>query len=217
MRLSNNYLVGFIKLLFNLGTMGLGLRFSYIFSKIKLLFTFFFLIYYEFTVLFKKSLKFIDYITYILNLNFKRNRFFPQFKEKESQETIFNNSLGITSKYFSKKKSYLRGKSSYLLSAAYIRRFLVSLGLTKLLLEVVKIPKYFKEIIRVVTSNTNVLYNHPFGKNITVNEKANPIEIGFSYVFFNNNKPYSVVKIKKKGRLKRKISKKVKLLNNILD
>ena len=204
-------------MLFNPRALNLGPRFSYIFSKIKLLFTFFFLIYYDFMVVFKNNHKLANYITFILNLNFKRNRFFPQFKEKESQETIFNNSLGITSRYFSQKKSYLRGKSSYLLSAAYIRRFLVSLSLTKLLLEVVKIPKYFKEIVRVITSNTNVLYSHPFAKNITVNEKANPVEIGFSYIFFNNNKPYSVVKVKKKGRLKRKISKKVKLLNNILD
>merc|ERR1712146_663293 len=103
--------------------------------------------------------------------------------EKESQETVFNNSLGIISKYFSERKSYLRGKSSYLLSAAYLRRLLINLGLTKLKLEISKIPKYLKEIIRVITTNTNVLYNSPFSKNLVINEKANPVEIVFLMFF----------------------------------
>ena len=57
---------------------------------------------------------------YILNLNFKKNRFFPQLKDTFFKKTVFNNSLGIISKYFSLRKSYLRGKSSYLLTAAYL-------------------------------------------------------------------------------------------------
>lgn len=156
-------------------------------------------------------------LDYTLNLNFKRNRFFPQFKDTIFKKTIFNNSLGTISKYFSRRKSYLRGKSSYLLSAAYTRRILTSLGVNYLYLEITKIPKYLKDIIRVVTTNTNVLYKNPFNPKDIVNEKVNPIELKFKYVFFFNNKPYSVVKIKKKGRLKRKISKKITLLNNILD
>ena len=156
-------------------------------------------------------------VDYTLNLNFKRNRFFPQFKDTSFKKTIFNNSLGIISKYFSRRKSYLRGKSSYLLSAAYLRRMLTSLNVNYLHLEITKIPKYLKDIVRIITVNTNVLYKNPFSPRDIVNEKTNPIELRFKYVFFFNNKPYSVVKIKKRGRLKRKISKKVTLLNNILD
>ena len=84
-------------------------------------------------------------------------------------------------------------------------------------LEIVKIPKYFKDILRVITTNTNVLYRNPFNTEVLINEKSSPINIEFLYIYFFNNKPYGVVKRKKKGRLKRKISKKVVLLNNILD
>merc|ERR1711865_133868 len=53
---------------------------------------------------------------YNLMLNFKRNRFFPYFYMNEDKNTIFNNSLGIISKKFSEKKSFLKGKSSYIMS-----------------------------------------------------------------------------------------------------
>lgn len=163
------------------------------------------------------GLEFGKHSIYILCLNFKRNRFFPYLKESYTQEVIFNNSLGIISKYFSFKKSYLRSKASYLLSAAYLRRLLVSLSMLYLRLEIFKVPKYIKELLNIITTNTNVFYTNPFKKNDIVNEKLNPIELKFSYVFFFNNKPYGVIKVKKKGRLKRKISKKVTLINNILD
>jgi hypothetical protein len=111
----------------------------------------------------------------------------------------------------------LRSKAAYFLLAAYLRRFLVNLNILSLRLEVTKPPKYFKEILRIITKNSNVLYKNPFNSNTIVNEKLNPIDINFTYVLFLNNKPYSVVKSKKKGRLKRRISKKVLILNNILD
>jgi len=189
-----------------------------IYQRVKSLRSFLFTFYYKYLFTWVKLVNELNNpLDYTLNLNFKRNRFFPQFKDTIFKKTIFNNSLGTISKYFSRRKSYLRGKSSYLLSAAYIRRILTSLGVNYLYLEITKIPKYLKDIIRVVTANTNVLYKNPFNPKDIVNEKVNPVELKFKYVFFFNNKPYSVVKIKKKGRLKRKISKKITLLNNILD
>merc|ERR1711904_354578 len=62
-----------------------------------------------------KSKNFTSKITkkFLLHLNFKRNRYFPQLLDLSSRSTIFNVSLGIMSKYFSKKKNFLRSKSSY--------------------------------------------------------------------------------------------------------
>ena len=154
---------------------------------------------------------------YILNLNFKKNRFFPQLKDTFFKKTVFNNSLGIISKYFSLRKSYLRGKSSYLLTAAYLRRLLLNINILKLRLEITKVPKYLKDIIRVLLTSANVFYRNPFNNNIIVNERARPTSFIFSYVFFTNNKSWGVIKRKKRGRLKRKISKKIVLLNNVLD
>ena len=50
-----------------------------------------------------------------------------------------------------------------------------------------------------------------------MNEKEIDLNIKFSFINFINNKSLGPVKKKKKGRLKRKISKKITLYNNILD
>ena len=56
------------------------------------------------------------------------------------------------------------------------------------------------------------MYEHPFRSPTQIVD-----ENIFSYVLFTNLKPHSLMKRKKKDRLKRKIAKKIVLLNNILD
>ena len=153
---------------------------------------------------------------YSLYFNFKRNRFFPYFFMNFKCDTIFNNSLGIVSKHFSLKKAFLKSKSSYLMSAVYLRRIFTYLGVNISYLNIIKTPKFLKDILSSFLTNSNSLYNHPF-KNSVVNEKQSNVSLYFYYVNFINNKALGEVKRKKKGRLKRKISKKVTLYNNLID
>merc|ERR1712032_32227 len=148
------------------------------------------------------------YNIYALYLSFKRNRFFPYFDMTSSRQTIFNNSLGILSKRFSSKKSFLRGKSSYIMSASFIRRLLIFIRVVRLNLFFLKRPKYLKDILATINTSVNVFYQHPY-RSETVNEKELSLPIYFEYINFINNKAYGPVKRKKQGRLKRKISKRV--------
>ena len=141
---------------------------------------------------------------------------------RQDKSTIFNLSLGILSKNFSKKKTYLRSKASYLLSAAYLRRLLVNLNIISPRLIVQGIPIYLKDIIKVILTPTNVLYKDPFNyskldKEDIINEKKNNPTLFFNYVIFFGNKPYGIVKEKKRGRLKRKIMKRVIINNKLID
>lgn len=156
------------------------------------------------------------YNIYALYLSFKRNRFFPYFDMTSFRQTIFNNSLGILSKRFSTKKSFLRGKSSYIMSASFIRRLLIFIRVVRLNLFFLKRPKYLKDILATINTSVNVFYQHPY-RSETVNEKELFLPIYFEYINFINNKAYGPVKRKKQGRLKRKISKRVILYNNVAD
>ena len=155
---------------------------------------------------------------YEIALNFKRNRFFPYFRMKTPKYCIFNLSLGILSKNFSLRKSFLRSKSSYLMSSSYIRRMLIYIKPTRLNLNIRRSPKYLKDILSVMMGKSNVLYKHPF-KDKLVNEKEFTAvdAISFEYINFISNKALGPIKRKKRGRLKRKISKKVILYNNMID
>ena len=154
---------------------------------------------------------------YNLSLNFKRNRFFSCFDMNTSKKIIFNSSLGIISKRFSDKKSYLKSKSSYIMSSSYARRILIYLSINRMQMSILKTPKFLKDIINTLTTNSNSLYKNPFIPSKLVNEKEQNPVIYFEYVVFINNKTLGPLKKKKKGRLKRKISKKIIAYNNILD
>merc|ERR1711865_969525 len=134
--------------------------------------------------------KFVDSVKAIvrnLSINQYNNRFFPYFYMNEDKNTIFNNSLGIISKKFSEKKSFLKGKSSYIMSSSYIRRLLLYIRVKRLRLNIIKTPKYLKDLLVTIMTNSNNLYRHPFKEEI-VNEKESNPSIYFDYVSFVNNK-----------------------------
>lgn len=158
----------------------------------------------------------IDKSYYYLILNFKKSRFFPYMHNNFYKKVLFNSSLGIFCKNFSNKKSFLKSKSSYIMSATFIRRMLLYIQVPYLVLAVNKIPKFFRDILFTILANSNSMYTHPFSRSF-VNEKFNSSLVIFSFLMFNNNKCYGPIKKKKRGRVKRKITKKLFLYNNIAD
>lgn len=165
-----------------------------------------------------KTIKKLDheYSRYSIILNFKKQRFFPHMYNILYKKTLFNSSLGIFSRNFSNKKSFLKSKASYMMSATFLRRMLIYLRLPHIILKVVKVPRFLKDIIFIMLSKSNALYTHPYSKNLII-EKHLKTNFLFDLVIFTNNKCYGPIKKKKRGRLKRKISKKLFLYNNIID
>lgn len=157
-------------------------------------------------------------LRYCLTLNFRRIRFFPFLKREGKTPVFFNSSLGMLSNFFSSSKSFLRQKASYLLSAAFLRKVMLYLELKHLTLVIRGIPLYLQEILSTILTPSKKTYDHPLrSPQQVVDENTRPRRFGFEYVIFTSLKPHSVMKRKKKGRLKRKIAKKIVLLNNILD
>lgn len=171
--------------------------------------------------------KYTNSVLYYLDLNFLRKRFFPQVSSSTScltsnftNTTIFNGSLGLISKFFSNRKNFLRSKSSYVLLTTYLRRVLININLFRLRLNIVGLPLHLKPVLSCLLSKSNSLYMNPFKPSVILNEKdtnSRSMFIHFLSIHFLNNKFYGYKKVKKKGRLKRKIWKKVVVFNNIVD
>jgi hypothetical protein len=68
------------------------------------------------------------------------------------------------------------------------------------------------------TINDSVIniYKNPFSENLITEKEINNPFI-FPVIVFTNNKPYGFMKSKQKGRLKRKISRRLTILNRVLD
>jgi len=165
---------------------------------------------------FKRNLFKFHGTSKILNLNFPRNRFFPNFKTLQGETYTFL-SLGMFSKFFVKNKSFFKTKQMYLILASFIRKILLFASIKFLYLLVTNIPTYLKEIMSTINNSVINHYKNPFNEENLINEKSviNPFK--FSFFMFINNKPYGKVKVKKKGRLKRKITKRLTQMNKVLD
>jgi hypothetical protein len=152
---------------------------------------------------------------YLLVLNFKRRRFFPIIRTLRN-EIFLSLSMGLFASFFKKGKFFLKSKIVYLTTALFLRKVLLFSNFKNMFLLVNRIPKYFTEIMSTLNEPVINLYKDPFSNNI-INEQLNNVSFTFPYIMFTNNKPYGLVKTKQKGRLKRKISKKIVLMNRILD
>lgn len=152
---------------------------------------------------------------YVLMLNFKRLRFFPLIRT--TKNVIFTSlSLGLLAKFFQKGKFFLKSKIAYLVTAVFLRKILLFSNFSNLILLINKKPRYFNEILNSLSTSSIATYVHPF-QNTTVNEVSDTSRFIFPYIVFTHNKPYGRVKTKQRGRLKRKISKKIVQINKILD
>jgi len=159
--------------------------------------------------------KFKYKLSKVLVLNFKRKRFFPLIRDIPG-DTFFNTSLGILSKYLQKGKFFTKKKSVFLLVASLIRKMLLYSSLKDLILMIKRTPTYLQEILSLINNPVSSLYNDPFTKK-EVNEFTIKNNFNFNNVIFTTTKPYGPIKTKNKGRLKRKISKKLVLIGRVSD
>ena len=171
------------------------------------------LIYYKHIILQQTILK-----NKILNLNFKRARFFPSLRSYFYEGLYIAMSLGLLSKYFLKPKCFTKNKTIYLALAAFLRKVLLYCSFPYLYLTVTRTPRYFNEILAKIMEPAVSLYKDPFspkGEVVSENKKLN--NFTFSALFFFTPKKYGLVKTRKRGRLKRKIHRRLILLNRVLD
>ena len=75
---------------------------------------------------------------------------------------------------------------------------------------------YLNDILSIINNPVSSIYNDPFTKK-EVNEFKIVNNFRFTNVIFTTTKPYGPVKVKNKGRLKRKISKKLILIGRVAD
>jgi len=125
--------------------------------------------------------------------------------------------LGLFSKFFNKGKSFIKNKSTFLVVAGFLRKMLLYTALEQLLLVVKKTPLYLQEIMTTINSPVISLYKNPFNSSLVVDETLLRNNFYFNTFVFLNSRPYSFLKTRKKGRIKRKITKRIVKINRLVD
>ena len=75
---------------------------------------------------------------------------------------------------------------------------------------------YLQEILGLLNSPATTPYKHPFTDDI-INEGVQNYICFFRMFIFVSNRPYGYVKIRKRGRVKRKIMKRIVSINRMVD
>ena len=149
-------------------------------------------------------------------MNYKRLRFFPVIKSN-CGKAFFTASLGIIAKFFKKGKSFLKKKLVYMTLFSLIRKLLLYSSINNLTLIINRIPRYYQEFISTMYKPSIAFYKHPFNNHEIVNESSKLSYFSFSYVYVQTHTSYGYIKPRKRGKLKRKIKKKLILSNRVID
>jgi hypothetical protein len=153
-----------------------------------------------------------------LLLSFKKGRFFPTLLSLHGRHTYITSSLGIFLPFFLKPKSFKKSKQLYTLLAHFFRKIILYTSIKSLNIHVNHVPKYFSEILNIILLKNLNLYKHPFTEN-SINEKDMTSDNTFkiSNLVFFKTKLYGSIKLRKRGVLKRKVTRKVIKNNYIID
>ena len=79
------------------------------------------------------------------------------------------------------------------------------------------VPKFIKELLNTIFGKSDKILKGPFDSVNTIDSFSKKAQVSFLKVYFAKSYDYSDLKVKKKGKPKRKIAKKILKLNNVID
>jgi hypothetical protein len=149
-------------------------------------------------------------------MSFKKNRMFLNLNNF-SKKNFFFLSTGLFIKFFEKKKSFKKNKTIKLLMAKYVRKIFLISKIKNTVLIIKRNPIFLLEIINFFNLPIVHKFLNPIENKIIEEEDNNFIKIKFLYFIFLENKNFSKNKQPQKGRIKRKILRKIVFENKIID
>lgn len=156
-------------------------------------------------------------IQHYLAMRFNGHRLIITLLDKLKMTPHFFISTGLLVRYFKGRKSLRKNRSMKLLLARFMRKILIVLGLADVRVLARGVPLFLEVFLAMLFRPLG----HPFSDPMTgskIDETQNePLNIGISGVDFHQPKPFGYQKQKKKGRIKRKIRRKLTRLNRIID
>lgn len=161
-----------------------------------------------------------ELVLYRLYLTFTANRLFVNlFNRSGTARNYLSLSVGLFLKFFKNKKSFKKNKLVKMLLIKYLRKLLIVSEIRDIILYVKKTPVFFTELLKTLT--TPVI--HPFlnphtGKVYDDNMMNSKISFpNIKYLIFSKTKAYGYMKGPQKGRLKRKIMRRIIQTNRMPD
>lgn len=154
---------------------------------------------------------------FYLIFSFKDRQLHINFQDYKKKNFFFL-TPGFFLKFFEKKKSLKKNKNLKLLCAKYLRKLYLLNKIKSNIFIIKNNPVYLLEMLNIMHSPIIHKFGNPFDEGNLIEEKDLKRKlIKVFYFIFLRNQDFSKNKIKKKGRIKRKITRKLVLENSITD
>jgi hypothetical protein len=165
---------------------------------------------------FNKFLKNKNRSFFFLILSFKKKKLYVNL-QNNNKKNYLSISTGLFIKFFEKRKSIKKNKAIKLLMVKYLRKLFIISKISTLILIIKKTPLFVNELINFLNTPIAHKYINPIDQKI-IDESVNKyLSIRFFYFIFTENKNFSKNKMPAKGRIKRKILRKITFENKIID
>lgn len=153
---------------------------------------------------------------FFLILSFKKKKLYINLQNTKKKNYL-SISAGLFIKFFEKRKSIKKNKNIKLLMAKYLRKLFIISKISNLILIIKKTPLFVNELINFLNTPIAHKFVNPIDNKIIDESLNRKLSIRFLYFIFMENKNFSKNKISAKGRIKRKILRKITFENKIID
>ena len=165
----------------------------------------------------KNSFMKVEKPTHQLRFRFNKSRLTLALFHDFTMKPYFQISSGVFMKFFQKKKSMRRSRALKVLMLRFLRKLLLLIKLPRIHLYVSGVPALLSLLLETLHKPLPHTIVDPLSKRL-VDEINEPESFGsFSQITFNDSKPFGVVKQKKRGRVKRKIRRKLQRISKQID
>jgi hypothetical protein len=161
-----------------------------------------------------------DDTRYNLYLTFTANRLFINMVSKGGlRHNYFSLSVGLFLKFLNGKKSFKKGKLIKLLLMKYVRKLLIVSEIRDLVVFTKRTPVFFTELCNSLISPIIRPFMNPFTNFMYDDTKLNSSKpkLRIKQIFFYQPKSFGSMKGPRKGRLKRKIMRRIIRTNRVCD
>jgi hypothetical protein len=155
-------------------------------------------------------------LNHFLIFSFSKTRLYINLQNFIHKNYFFL-STGLFIKFFDRKKSLKKSKTIKLLIAKFLRKLFLITQLKHAILIIKKNPLFLLEMLNLFNTPVAYKFIDPTDEREIEEKPTDFLLIKFLYFVFLENKTYTFNKQKKKGRIKRKIFRKLILTNKIID
>jgi len=156
-------------------------------------------------------------VRHIIRFRFNQHRLIVSLIDWPTNSTHFFISTGLFTRYFDGRKSLRKNKSMKTLMIRFLRKLLVVLGMRNVSIYTSGVPLYLDNLLTTLFRPLAHPFLNPFSGETVDESVGDRININISLIRFLRYKPFGYQKTKKRGRIKRKIRRKLTRLGGLLD